>query len=302
MELKHSLPYIEKALERDIILFTWESDKIKLPLNPEFWLTTEGSLGWYKKEKCWVSGTWNGILDEYGDFTTYVCRTLNTENVKTFELKNHEDVIVCGNTPLYRPFEKERNYYSFMKKETDLSLLCQIINTRLNRALIAMNDQQKKQIIKAYKEAVAGYPLIITTSILEDLETVDLTVPEEVDKIQYITSLYQTLEKREANDFGIDLETLDKRAQVSTTEIKQYDDYTTIEFLIMWESRVKFMEEMKENGFNITIKKNPVFFDEPTEEDIKKGTFEVAETEEESKEPEEPENKKTEGAENEEEN
>ena len=112
----HTMPYRFKALERDIILFNWKSDE-KLPLNPEFWVTTFGSLGYLIKEKRWVHGTFNGILDEYGDFTTYVCHSLNTENVQSYEVKNHEEVIVCGNTPLYRPFEKERDFFSFMKEE-----------------------------------------------------------------------------------------------------------------------------------------------------------------------------------------
>ena len=160
--------------------------------------------------------------------------------------------------------EKWDSDYSFMKDEADLSILCQVINTRLNRAFIAMNDQQKNAIMKAYKESAAGFPLIITTSLLEDLDTVDLTIPGEVDKIQYITSFYQSMEKREANDFGIDLDNLDKRAQVSTEEIKQYDDVTTMEYLIMWEMRLRFMEEMKKAGIDINIVRNPIFFDEPT--------------------------------------
>lgn len=291
MELKHKLPYREKSLERDILLFKWSGpEDFKLPLNPEFWLTEYGSLGWDLKHECWVYGVFNGILDEYGDFMTYVCHTLNTEDVKSYELKNHEEVIVCGNTPLYRPFAKEREYYSFMKEEADLSILCQVINTRLNRAFIAMNDQQKNAIMKAYKEAAAGFPLIITTSLLEDLDTVDLTIPGEVDKIQYITSFYQSMEKREANDFGIDLDNLDKRAQVSTEEIKQYDDVTTMEYLIMWEMRLRFMEEMKKAGIDINIVRNPIFFDEPTKEDVDNGTFEEAEAETET--PETPEEKK----------
>lgn len=274
---KNKLPYKLKALERDIILFKWKSDSLKLPLNPEFYLTELGSLGYDKVHKCWVKGTFNGILDDYGDFTTYVCHTLNTENVKSYELRNHEEVIVCGNTPLYRPFVEERKFYDEMKTEADFSIFCQILNTRFSKAAIAPNDNVKKAIINAYKNAYDGQPLTITTSILEDLQFVDLTNPQEVDKIQYLTSFFQSIDKREANDSGIDLENMDKRAQVSTTEIKQYDDYTTIQFLIMYEMRLRFMEEMKENGFNIEIVKNPIFFDEPEKKDIEEGTFESEE-------------------------
>lgn len=279
-KLKRESLYIKKGLERDSILFKWKSNNIKLPFNPEFWLTTNGSIGFLKKEQKFVIGEFNGILDEYGDFTTYIYHTMNTQNVKTGEAKNHEDIIVCGNTSLYRPYEDERQFYAKMKAETDVSILAQLILSRLNKAIVAETDQKAKNIHNAYESVMLGYPLILTTSLLEELQTLDLTDNNDIQKMQYLSTFYQTLQKREANDFGIDLDVLDKRAQVSNEEIKQYDDITTIEFLIMAEARERFVEEMKENGFDIEIVKNPIFFDEPDKKDVDNGTFIQAEQEE----------------------
>ena len=278
---EHGIPYRERALEKDLILFNWKSDSVKLPLFPEYWLTTGGSLGFIKESKRWVIGEFNEILDDYGDYMTYIGHTLNTKDVKTFNLKNHEEVIVCGNTPLYRGYDNERDYFAFVKEETDRSILCNLIMTRINSALVAVNDQQKKMILQAYKEIVDGYPLILVTSLLEDLNKIELTDPKDIDKLQYLTSFYQSIEKREANASGIDLDLLDKRAQVSTTEIQQYDDVTTVDYLVMYEMRKKFVDEMRENGFDIEIVPNPIFFDEPKAEDIDEGTFEDAKAEEE---------------------
>ena len=124
---------------------------------------------------------------------------------------------------------------------------------------------------------IAGLPLVLVTSLIEDIDSINLTDPKEIDKLQYLTSFYQSMEKREANTSGIDLELLDKRAQVSNEEIKQYDDVTTLEYLTMYEKRLEFVSEMKENGFDIEIEKNPIFYDEPTKEDVDNGTFEEAE-------------------------
>ena len=279
--------YREKSLERDCILFNWKSDDIKLPLNPEFWVTTHGSIGFLIKEKKWVRGTWKGLLDEYGDFTEYVWHSLNTNDVKTGTSLNHSEVIVCGNTPLYRPFEEERSFYADMKAEADLSILCQLLLSRLTKGIMVENDQQKKAVEKAFKEVILGYPLILTTPVLQDLNTIDLTDNSDIERMQYLSSFFQTLEKREANDFGVDLDLIDKRAQVSNKEINQYDDVTTLEYLIMFEMRQRFVQEMKENGFNIEIVKNPVFYDEPEEKDVEEGTFEAAEAAEEEPAPEE---------------
>ena len=283
--------YKEKALERDILLFKWMSDSLKLPLNPEFWLTVNGSLGYDRVHDKWVKGTWTGLLDDYGDFTEYVCTTLSS-TPETYTLKNHDQVIVCGNTPLYRSFEDERDYYASMKEETDISIDCQLFNSRLNKAFIAENDQQKKQITDAYRAVKKGLPLVVVTKLLENLTTVDLTDPDDIEKMQYLSSFYQTMEKREANDYGIDLESLDKRAQASVEEIKQYKDVTTMEYLTMWEPRQAFMEEMRAAGYDITIVRNPVYYDEPTAEDIDTGEYESAEKEQEQEPEPDPDTEK----------
>lgn len=277
------LPYAEKALERDLILFKWKSNQegFRLPFQPEGLLTVFGSFGYNKKDKCWVTGKWEETRDDYGDFMTYVCHSLNTGDVKTFELKNHEEVIVCGNTPLYRSFIEERAFYSRFKSETDKSIYCQLLLSRLTKAIVADSDKKATEISNKFEEIKEGYPVVIATSLLENLDMLDLTNPDDIEKMQYLSSFYQNLEKREANDAGIDLDLLDKRAQVSTTEIKQYNDFTTLEYLIMYEMRLNFVEEMKENGFNIEVIKNPVFFDEPKKEDIDEGTFEAEEAKEE---------------------
>ena len=286
--------YLLEALERDMILFKWKSESMKLPRFPEWYLTETGALGYDLVHNKWVHGTFTGLRDEFGDFTEFVAMTLNSEP-DTYNLKNHEQVIVCGNTPLYRPFREERDYYAFMKEETDRSILCQLINTRLNKALVAASDQQKKQIQKAYKEVIEGYPMILVTELLEDLDSIDLTNPQDIDKMQYLSAFYSTMEKREANNFGIDLENVEKRAQINDTELKQYDDVTTLKYLIMYEMRQAFVDEMKEHGFELEIVRNPIFYDEPKKEDVEKGTFETAEeqNEEPENEPEE-ENKEEE--------
>lgn len=275
--------YIDRSLERDITLFAWDSNDIKIPLNPEFHVTVNGSLGWDKVHNKWVVGMWNGVLDELGDFTTYVCHTLAT-TPETYELKNHDEVIVCGNTPLYRPYTKERDYYATMKSETDISIMTQLINSRLNKTIVAYSDSQKKQIEKAYEAIKLGYPMIVVTSLLEGLEIQDLTDSADIEKMQYLSSFYKELEKRECNDFGIDMESIDKRAQVNNTELLQNDDYITSNYLIMFESRMRFVKEMQENGIEISITRNPIFFDEPEESDVEEGTFEIKEEQEEAPE------------------
>lgn len=274
------LDYMNIQLNRDINLFHWKSDSMKLPRDPEFYLATEGCLGYDLKNGRWVRGNFTGILDEFGDFTTFIALPLQTIDKGAEELKNHEEVIVCRNNPLMIPNNIKNEWFSSLREENDKSLMALIIMTRYSKALVAYSDQQKKQIEAAMENIKEGLPIVFTSSIIEELNQLDLTNPQDVDKIQYLSSFAGEVDKREANLKGVDLELLDKRAQVTSNELKQYDDITTLEYTIAYNERLRFVEEMKENGFELEIVRNPIFFDEPTKEDIEEGEFEVKEKEE----------------------
>lgn len=273
--------YMNIALNRDILSFTWKSKDLKLPRDPEFWLATNGTLAFDKINKKWKRGQFTGVLDDEGDFETYVAIPLSSSNPGAEDRKNHEQIIVCRNNPLCLPNTAQNEWFAKLKSESDTSLMCMILLTRLSKIIEAFSDAQKNQIEAAFKNIKEGLPVVITSSLIEDLKISELTDPDFIDKIQYISGLMQEIDKREANLKGIDLELLDKRAQVTSNELKQYDDITTLDYLTRYVERLRFVEEMKENGFDIEIVPNPIFFDEPKKEDIDEGTFESKETEEE---------------------
>ena len=273
--------YMNIALNRDILSFTWKSKDLKLPRDPEIWLATNGTLAFDKVTKKWKRGQFTGVLDDEGDFETYVAIPLSSYNTGAEDRKNHEQIIVCRNNPLCLPNTASNEWFAKLKAESDTSLLCMILLTRLSKIIEAFSDAQKNQIEAAFKNIKEGLPVVITSSLIEDLKISELTDPDFIDKIQYISGLMQEIDKREANLKGIDLELLDKRAQVTSNELKQYDDITTLDYLTRYVERLRFVEEMKENGFDIEIVPNPIFFDEPKKEDIDEGTFESKEPEEE---------------------
>lgn len=271
--------YMNIAINRDILSFTWKSKSIKLPRDPEFWVSTNGVLAFDKTDNKWKRGEFTGVLDDEGDFETFVAIPLSSSNPGAKTRKNHEEVIVCRNNPLCLPNTAQNEWFSKLKAESDTSLMCMILLTRLSKIIEAFSDAQKNQIEAAFKNIKEGLPVVITSSLIEDLKIQELTDPDFIDKIQYISGLMQEIDKREANLKGIDLELLDKRAQVTSNELKQYDDITTLDYLVRYAERLRFVEEMKENGFDIEIVPNPIFFDEPTKEDIEDGTFEIKEKE-----------------------
>ena len=177
--------YRLKALERYSNLFYWKSDEIELPYNPEYFLTTNGSIGYLLNEKMWVVGQFDGLTDKNGEFTRYVWHSLNTGNVRTGTAKNHTEIVVCGNTCFYRGFGKEREWFSMIKSEIDKSIEVLTLNTRKSKAFVVENDRKNRELARALKDVEEGKPFILTTSIMEELQVVDITDPADIERMQY---------------------------------------------------------------------------------------------------------------------
>lgn len=275
--------YLDNYKIRLSTFFKWSSDSIQIPYNMEILLRDNGSIGYAPKIGKWVIGTFNGIVDEFNDFTTYVCKTLETMP-ETYELTNHKDVIVCGNNAFYKSDRNNLRWLSQMDAENDISMYFQLVNSRNIPILVANNDKIKKQIEHVFEDIQEGKPVVITTDLMSQVEVKDIIDPKAIDKMECLTALHDDLLKRNMNMFGASLETKDKKAQVNNVEMMGFDDYTTLGFLANYEPRLSFCDEMKENGIDIECVRNPIFADEPTEEDIEEGRREDVEDENTSQE------------------
>ena len=273
--------YKSKELEKAAYAFKWKSDDIPIPRNIEVILTLGGSIGWDFTHEKWVMGNFTGQVDDLNEFVEYVGMTLAT-NKETYHLKNNDEVIVCGNNALYLPDEPLYDWYAGFSEDIDISMYFQLINSRNIPALMADSDAKAKQIQKAFEKIQAGVPVVITTDIFDSTELIDLTDKSLIEKMQYLSSFYGETDKRFANLRGIDVNTLDKRAQVTSSELDQFSDVTSNNFIAMYEARLEFCEKMKERGINIEVVRNPIYADEPKKEEI-----ESEEAQEEARESEE---------------
>ena len=259
--------YRNKELQKASILFKWKSEDIKIPRNIEAILADCGSIGYCKDNDTWYMGQFTGMKDKLNEFTEYVGITLDTNQV-TKTMANNKEVVVCGNNPFYLPDSPIFDWYAGFSEDIDISMYFQLINSRNIPALTADSDQKANQIKKAFEQIKAGVPVVITTDIFSGTETIDLTDKSLIEKMQYITSFNADVEKRFANARGIDVNTLDKRAQVTSDELNQFTDVTTNNFLVMLEARQEFCEKMKDIfGINIECVRNPIYADEPSSEE-----------------------------------
>ena len=261
------------------ILFKWETEGFNMLKKAELLLHVNGSFGWDLKNKKWVIGKWNDILDDDGDYVEYCCHTLSTTDKEAYVLKNHTEVIVCGNNLMYTTDNDFIRYFSETLSETDISIYHQLMNSRNIPAIGGVDDNTRKEINNLFAQRKAGVPVAIGTDLLNDLQVLDICDNATVDRLSTLDNFHEELIKRFCNGFGIDIETKEKKAQINEMELDSFGDYSTLYFLTMFIARKQFVEEMNENGYNISCIKNPVYWDEPTEEDIDEGEFEMLEKE-----------------------
>lgn len=294
--------YYNKELQKAAYAFRWKSDDIPIPRNMEEILTTNGCIGWSPKHNKWFKGSFTGIVDDLNEYTEFVAISL-ASTPETFTLKNNEEIIVCGNNSQYASDEALYNWYASFNEDIDISMYFQLINSRNIPAIQAQNDTQTKAIKKAFEEMQAGQPVIITADIFDEgLTPLDITDKTLIEKMQYLSSFNSEIDKRFSNLRGIDVNTLDKRAQVTSGELDQFEDATSNNYLAMYIARLDFCKKMEEAGIHIECIPNPIYKDEPREEEVESIEAQEEAAEEEAAEnvPEDKENVR-EGEQNEEE-
>lgn len=280
-----SLTYKNKLYNKLNILFLWKSTSISILKKIEVLLHINGSVGYDLKNKKWVIGRFNDILDDNGDYVEYVCHTLSTTDKECYVLKNHSEVIVCGNNSLYKSDTELINWFSEMLEETDISIYFQLINSRNIPMVSVATDKARDAIENAFNKRKAGQPVVPVTGLLDDVKTLDIVDDSSIDKLSTLDNFHEELIKRICNEFGIDIETKEKKAQVSEMELDSFGDYSTLNYLIMEIARQDFCDEMNANGIDIEFVRNPVFWDEPTDgpegsdTDVETGEFELMEGE-----------------------
>lgn len=248
--------------------FKWNSnsEEVIIPRNFEILLRLKGIMGFLINEKKFVMLS-PVRLDENNNIKVFTAIGLGTEK-KSYGEKTLEQVIPCFNNPLGLSDMRDISYFAYEKAQNDVSRMFQLLFSRITPMLKTDNDKVRDQVTKALNDVMMGKPAVILTKLIDELEKVDILDPNNIAKMEYLTSYDEVLDKNIANRFGASLDIKDKKAQVNNAELKAYDDITTMNYLVNYECRLEFVEKMKEAGFNIEVVVSPIFADEPTEEEI----------------------------------
>lgn len=248
--------------------FKWNSnsEEVIIPRNFEILLRIKGIMGFLKNEKKFVMLS-PVRFDDNNNISTFTAIGLGTEK-KSYGTVTLDQVIPCFNNPLGLSDMRDISYFAYEKAQNDVSRMFQLLFSRITPMLKTDNDKVRDQVTKALEDVMQGKPAVILTKLIDDLEKVDILDPNNIAKMEYLTSYDEVLDKNIANRFGASLDIKDKKAQVNNAELKAYDDITTMNYLVNYECRLEFVEKMKEAGFDIEVVVSPIFADEPTKEEI----------------------------------
>ena len=172
-----------------------------------------------------------------------------------FECTIGEDCVIGYNNNIRTPDTMIRKFARQLA-EVDTSIESAVKKTRVNPIPLANNGEVAKALENAMTDIEAGATKIImrkTTSAQElvnpeskALETISLTSPEDVTRIQYLSRLHDDLLKRIFNYYGHSLSGVNKMAQVNSEELKGYETYSKIMPYICLESRKTFISKCNE--------------------------------------------------------
>ena len=126
----------------------------------------------------------------------------------------------------------------------------------------AVNDKQQKQIEQIKNKIIDGELSIITSDITDflinensDIQIIDFTDNDKIDKLQYIQTNYENMLKSFLNFYGIPLTSSNKLSQVNELETKSPVYYSNIYKCELLNERKKFFDKFnKITGANIKVK------------------------------------------------
>lgn len=203
----------------------------------------------------------NGKINQYGEGENVETSTLNGIEIKG---KIGETAAIIYNNTARSP-QSDIWFDSHTFTELDKSSDANIIFARIAPIFTAIDDTMKKAIKDIIENVIAGNMEIVTSENIfselqlgdniSGLKSIDVTEPERIQYIQYLSQYYDVLMRRHFSRRGLPMRTPTKAAQQSTDEIHGMDSVSWFYPLNKLKARRDGLAMVnKVFGTNITVK------------------------------------------------
>lgn len=141
-----------------------------------------------------------------------------------------------------------------MLADIDLSEVCNVIYSRNLPIPVVDDDIDKNQIEKTIADAIKGKISIVTKSIInklkhnkeESIELLPIFNVKSSENLQDLSRFCEEMEKRLMAEIGINISSNDKKAQLTSEELNNMDEYSFISVYDRLNQRKKFCKEVNE--------------------------------------------------------
>lgn len=222
--------YFDILLQTDLNMFVY--DNLPEGMDPiwiEKYLLIGGSIGIQKGEGGYLiapAPARCGNLDQYGDGTDLAGATNNGSPVMGTIGK---DVVIIYNRSDRMP-ELDNMIDASALMEIDKSAAINVKFARVAPLYSCSNDNTRKALDNLISEVIEGnIKTIVSDNITDQLlpegstQLLDITEPEKIQYIQYLTQYYDAVVRRHYNRRGLQVRTGTKAAQQTQSEIFGFD-------------------------------------------------------------------------------
>ena len=271
--------YFDILLQSDLAMFEYEGLPAGMdPVWIEKYLNIAGSIGITRTPETYVSEllpdapeykpkysicplpSRDGNVDQYGDGSHLAGSTATV----SIEGDLGVDAVIIYNRDTRLP-ELDNMIDADSLMQIDKSAAINVILSRIAPVFSCYNDKSKKALDAMLEEILEGKLKTIVSGDVKDLlkmtgldggtEILEITHPEKIQYIQYLSQYYDVIIRRHYNRRGLSVRTGTKAAQQSADEIHGLDAVSWIIPIAKLESRKKGFDQFNAIfGENVTVR------------------------------------------------
>ena len=217
-----------------------------------------------------VLGNYGTDVDVYGIGTHFV--GANCKKSYDIDIKS-DNIVMCHNNITMTNDYYLVDKYSHILTEIDKSLNTNIYYSRVYNVPCISDSKVEKQVAQLMKYISKGeYGKYISKDVnLNDMldknniDMINLTNGSESVHMDTLIRLKDSVLKNFLREIGINVNTMDKSAQVNNKELQAFETYSNLNLFDYYQERKKFIDSVNAKfGTDIKIKLNEMLFNQVT--------------------------------------
>ena len=247
----------------------------------EGYLNIFGKVGFAKIDGDLICGIGDycGEVDFYGIGTDGIVTTCKGSK----QSKLNTDVVIGNNNDTFQP-EKLIYYIVHIIREIDKSIDCNVLFSRYIPIPIANDDKTKTAIDLVIQnlengdtETVVSDNILAKELGLDGIQKLELNDVTKVDKLQYLSKMFDDILKRFFMFYGYNLKTINQGSQTNEDELHGSDTVSRLYQEVRLKQRKRMIDNLNKTfGLNASVR-----FNKALDNEVKKNDLEMEKEEKE---------------------